>query len=194
MSPLTWSLILLVLGLLLFGLEFFLPSAGFLGILCAVCLCASVVLAFMHHWIAGVSVIISICVLLPLLFSLGVEVWPHTPIGRRILIGRVSKDDLLPESDTQDELKSLIGRIGLAKSKMLPSGIVKIDDVVYDSISDGFPIDEGDRVKVVAVRHKRIVIRPANEQSEQRTATTDADRDLLSQSIEALGIEPLDES
>ena len=193
MDPLYLSLILLAAGLVVFALEFFLPSAGMLGITCAICLCSSVVLAFMHHWIAGVAVLLVIATMIPLMFSVGVQIWPHAPIGKRILIGKKDREDVLPDPEGMATLEALVGQIGIAKSKMLPSGLVRIEDQAYDAVSDGFPIDEGDRVRVVAIRTKRVVVRPLRDSEPELVDAAGRDESLLSKSLEDLGFESLDD-
>ena len=142
MDPLFWALILLAAGLVVFVLEFFLPTAGLLGITCAILLCASIVMGFMHSWLAGTAILLAIALLLPVFFSVAVKIWPHTFIGKRIIQKQMTREEVLPEGDLE-ELQALVGMRGIAKSKMLPSGRVRINDQSYDAISNGFPIEAG---------------------------------------------------
>ena len=190
MDPLTWALILLAAGLVIFVLEFFLPTAGLLGITCAILLCASIVLGFMHSWLAGTAILLSIALLLPVIFSAAVKVWPHTFIGKRIIQKQMTREEVLPDDDSES-LKALVGARGIAKSKMLPSGRVRINDQSYDAISNGFPIDAGQIVEVFAIKNKRMVVRPVND--DQPMAASEDDAHLLSQSAEELGFDSLDD-
>ncbi len=84
----------------------------------------------------------------------------------------------------------LNGRIGTAKTKMLPSGMVTIDGRAYDAVSNGFAIEPGDPIQVIEIRANRVVVRRVDP-SEQAT-TGDAD-DVLSQPIDQFGLDPIDE-
>ena len=50
MDALLWSILLLLLGLALIALEVFVPSGGVLGVLAALALIASIVVAFSGGW------------------------------------------------------------------------------------------------------------------------------------------------
>ncbi len=189
MDPLIWALILLAAGLIVFVLEFFLPTAGILGVTCAILLCASIVLGFMHSWLAGTAILLTIALLLPIFFSVAVKIWPHTFIGKRIIQTSMTREEVLPD-DEGEELKALVGLRGVAKSKMLPSGRVRINDRSYDAVSNGFPIEAGQVVEVFAVRNKRMVVRPVFE--DEPIVTAEDGADLLANPIDELGFESLD--
>jgi membrane-bound ClpP family serine protease len=189
MSPLLLSIILISLGLALLLLELFVPSAGVLGVLAATAILGGIVAAFFHSLVAGAIVLTAVCFSLPVLAYGAVKVWPSTPIGRRVLIGTPTERDVLPQNDLAEILKSMIGKRGVAKTKMLPSGIVVIDDRPYDAVSDGYAIEPGTPVEVISVRTKRAVVRPV-EPDEPATARSD---DILSQPIDQLGLGPLDD-
>jgi len=77
---------------------------------------------------------------------------------------------------------------------MLPSGSVTIDGKTHDAVTEGMPIEPGQSIRVVDVRTNRIVVRPTSEQPpEVRPANSLAADDPLSQPIDALGLEGLDE-
>jgi membrane-bound ClpP family serine protease len=190
MSPLLVAVILILGGLAVICLELFLPSAGMLGVLAALLILAGIISSFFHSLGAGALVLVATCLTLPVVIALAIKIWPSTPIGRRILIGAMSEEEVLPQNDAQVQLKSLIGRRGVAKTKMLPSGIITIDDQHFDAVSDGFAIEPGMPVEVISVRTKRAVVRPVDPDE----AAAQPQDDLLSQPIDTLGIEPIDET
>ena len=193
MDPIFWSIILLLLGMATIFLELFVPSAGMLGVVAVTFIAAAIVVAFISSPLAGAIMLLVTGLSLPLLIAVALKVWPHTPIGRRILIGRANEDEVLPQRDEYEEIRSLEGRRGIAKTKMLPSGLVVIDDNKYDAVSDGFAIEAGDPIEVVAIRANRIFVRPLDP-DEDWTATSSDPDDILSQPIDQLGIDPIDES
>lgn len=189
MGPLYWSMILVALGFAVVVLELFVPSAGILGILAAAFFISGIITGFFHGLWLGATLLLITSLCLPLLFMLLVKVWPSTPLGRRILIGNMNEEEVMPVGENY-ELEKLIGQKGVAKTKMLPSGMIKIGDRSYDAVSDGFAIEPGDPIKIVAIKTNRILVQPYDPKNE----IPDFDNeDVLSQSIEDLGIDPIDD-
>ena len=157
----TWAYLLLGLGLILLILEFFIPSGGALAVACALSFLAAIVLGFLAGRWHGVTVLLSVCFIVPAAVAAAVRWWPDTPIGRLILIQRPkSADEVLPQTVAYRGLKDLIGRRGQAKGLMLPSGLVLIDGKSYDAVTDGMAIESGQAVIVVNVSTQRLVVRP----------------------------------
>lgn len=189
MDPYYWSMILVALGFAVVVLELFVPSAGLLGVVAAVLFISGIVTGFFYSLQMGAIMLLVVVLFLPILFVMLVKVWPSTPIGKRILIGRMKEEDLLPNSDDY-QLDRLIGQRGVAKTKMLPSGMIKIGERSYDAVADGFAIDPGQAIKVVSVKMNRILVQPYDPATE---ATDFDDDDVLSQPIDQLGLDPLDD-
>lgn len=195
MEPLVWSICLLIAAIALLALELFIPSGGLLSFLAAVAALASIVVAFTDGPRTGLLMLVVTLIIVPIVLTSAVRLWPQTPIGRLILIARPDDpDDVLPETEEYRGLKSLIGKVGRCKSKMLPSGDIVIDGRTYDAVSEGMAIDIDATVKVVAVRTNRIVVR-TTEEPIASTAPLPASEapDVLSQPIDSLGIEGFDE-
>ena len=153
------ALILLLAGLCILSLELFVPSAGMLGVLAGCLILASVVMAFMTDTFSGMIFLLVVLLLIPTMLFLMIKIWPHTPIGRRLLTDDKTLSDVLPQGRFYDR-GDLTGKVGVAKSKMLPSGQIVIDGQKYDAVSDGFPIEAGDKVRVVSVKGNRIHVQP----------------------------------
>ena len=195
MDPMLWSIFLLIAALALIVFELFVPSGGVLSFLAAAAAVASIVVAFTAGPRQGMMMLVVTTVLVPIVLGSAIRWWPHTPIGRLILINRPENpDDVLPDTDEYRGLKPLIGKLGTAKTKMLPSGSVTIDGRTHDAVTEGMPIEPGQPIRVVDVRTNRIVVRPSSEHPPQtQPATPVASDDPLSQPIDALGLEGLDE-
>lgn len=189
MDPFFWSMILVSLGFAVVALELFVPSAGLLGVLAAVFFISGIITGFFHSLQTGAVMLLITTLCLPLLFVLLVKVWPNTPIGKRVLIGRMSAEDVLPRGESYNR-ENLIGKKGVAKTKMYPSGMIKIGDKSYDAVSDGFAIEAGQPIKVVAIRMSRIMVQLYDPETEVGDFDDD---DVLSRPIEDLGIEPMDD-
>jgi membrane-bound serine protease (ClpP class) len=189
MDPLVWSVLLLFLGLALVCVEVFVPSGGMLGFLAILSLMTGIILAFYHRGAeVGFLFLTVTAVAVPAALVLAFRYWPKTPMGRRLLLDVPSGEEVLPDSPRRQQLKQLVGKVGVAKSLMMPSGAVTIEGHTIDALSEGIPIDAGQRVRVIEVRGTRVLVRPLDD-SEPATAGDD----VLSQPIETLGLDSLED-
>ncbi len=188
MEPFIWAGLLLALGLALVSLEVFVPTGGLLGVLSVGSVVAAIGLAFYNGGLAyGFGFIVFTAVALPTVLAIAFRWLPDTAIGRRLLPSVPKSQDVLPDSDERRFLRSLVGKVGRAKSQMLPSGAVVVEGRTIDAVSEGMPIDVGQTIRVIAVRGSRVVVRAVSETSSQP-----AD-DVLSQPLDALGLDPFDD-
>jgi membrane-bound ClpP family serine protease len=188
-----WALLLLVIGLFVVVLELFVPSAGILGFVAGGLILAAIIVGFIDSLQTGALILFLTVVSLPLLFYGMVKVWPHTPLGRRILLKDIKSEDVLPNSSHYKRKSDLEGQLGIAKTKMLPSGTVLINGEKYDAISDGFAVEAGDPIKVVDVRENRIYVQPYDGSVDDAENLPARDVDILSRPIEELGLDPIDD-
>ena len=104
----------------------------------------------------------------------------------------------LGELPSEDELKpidlrrELVGRVGVAKTKMLPSGSVLVDGHWLDAVAQGDAIEPGEPMVVVEVRGNRVVVRRGRSRG-GRAIGCDP-RDVLSKPLDELGFEGFDET
>jgi len=163
MTPLGWSILLLVLGMVFLVVEFFIPSGGALAVMCALSFLAAIIVGFIAGLWTGTIVLLIICLMVPTSAAAAVRWWPDTPIGRLMLIQRPrSADEVLPETVAYRGLKDLVGRRGKAKGLMVPSGSVVIEGKTYDAVSEGMPIEPQQSIIVIGVSTQRLVVRPDN--------------------------------
>jgi membrane-bound ClpP family serine protease len=161
-----YSLGLLLVFYVLLCLEVFLPSGGLLGVGAGLAAIAAIVIAFNQSLLAGATVSVFVAATTPPAIWGLLKVWPHTPIGRRMLNRSAGDRAKVPEKTTVDgtPIDSLQGRVGVALSNLLPSGRVLIDDKKLDAVSIGMPIDTGDEVIVTSVEAGRIHVRKVTDQ------------------------------
>jgi membrane-bound serine protease (ClpP class) len=192
MEPWVWSVLLLLAGIAIVGIEMFVPSGGALAVMAAMCFIASIVVAFMHSSQMGFMMLGATTLAVPIVIALAVHWWPHTPIGKRILIPRPEHpDDVLPDTEAHRRLKSLVGQQGRTTSLMMPGGTISIDHHTYDAMSLGMPIDANMPVEVVEIRMNRLVVRPstASAATNQAAQPNRSPEDWLARPIESFGIE-----
>jgi membrane-bound serine protease (ClpP class) len=198
MEPWAWSIVLLLSGIAIVVAEVFVPSGVVLGVLAVLCFVAGIGVAFLDGMKTGFIMLGVTSLAIPLVTAIAIQWWPHTPIGKRILIPRPeSPDDVLPDTPDYRLLKSLVGQRGRSTCKMLPGGTVMIGQQTYEAMSLGMPIEQNTAVEVVEVRMNRLVVRPCEESSNQAAAelrnSPPSDDipsdDMLSRPFDSLGIE-----
>lgn len=187
-EALLWSILLLLVGLGLIALELFLPSGGVLGIMAGLAVIGSLVIAFTGGWVTGLIMLLATIVILPLVTAAAVHYWPRTPLGRLVVLETPADDELLPD-DPAYRLQDLIGKRGIAKTKMLPSGAIVIEGRVYDALSEGMAIDPGQAVRVTAVRTNRLMV----VLDDGPPATRLDGSMMLAQPAQELGLESLEQ-
>jgi len=201
MSPILWSIALCLLGLMLILLDALVPSGGVLTVLGSSALIGSVVAAFLVGPAYGGGALFLEIMLLGGLIAALVKWWPHSPLGRRILI-QPSDRSAGVEDERMKTLNTLIGATGVARSKMLLSGAVELDGQLYDAVSAGEAVDVGQKVRVVKVRARQLVVQPiadpadgpdASSERHGQLGTGTNPEDPLSRPIEELGLEPFDD-
>ena len=174
-------LMVLVLALSLLVLELFIPSGGVLGFLSGVGFLASVIVAFRHDTTIGLVYLVFLAAALPALLVGVVKYWPHTSVGRMML-------NVTPGAEaepTYNPLEDLIGKRGVAKSKMLPSGAIKVDGRTYDAVSSGEAIEPGEPIEVVRVSGNRITVHTVSADN-----TVSADANSMVADAESLNTPP----
>lgn len=193
---LTWAIVLLLGGLALMILEAFVPSGGALGTLSVIALLAGVGLAYYSGPLEGTMLLLTSLVAAPFCIYLALKWWPNTPLGRRVLLNVPTSEEVLPDSPHLRTLRELVGKVGKAKSLMLPSGAIVIDGRVIDAVSEGMAIEAGQLVKVVEVRANRVVVRPLDPEEEKQLSQQreESHDDLLSRPIDTLGLDPFDDA
>ena len=159
--------LLIPIGLIGFGvfflvIEAFIPSAGLLGILAAICLLSGILSAYYYGGMAVGTTFMSFTFIgVGLLIAYMIKKWPETTFGKLILVEPPPTEELLPD---RSEFQQLVGRVGQASSVMLPSGFVEIEGKRYDAVAQN-TVEEGTWVKVQSIRNGRIlVVRPVSEE------------------------------
>ncbi len=187
LDPLTWATILMLVGCALVVLEVFIPSGGLLSFLSAIAIVGSVVVAFRRDSTSGLGFLVITVIAVPAAIALAFKLWPHTPMGKAFLGELMTSEDMQPV----DSRRELVGRVGVAKSKMLPAGSILIDGHLLDAVSQGIAIEVGQPIVVVEVKGNRVVVRPA-DQEEARGLVEDP-RDLFSKPIDELGLDSFED-
>ncbi|MCL2004680.1 MAG: hypothetical protein FWG73_00810 [Planctomycetaceae bacterium] len=158
MYPVYWTFSFFGLALIVAIMEIFLPSGGLLSVLAISLLVASVVFAFQVDFVFGSLYTFCVCLFVPIFLWIALNMWPNTWIGRQILLAPEDDPALCPDEE-QDLLKQLIGKHGMAKSKMLLVGLVEIEGNQYNAVSDAEAIEAGEPVGVIRIEGSSIIVR-----------------------------------
>jgi membrane-bound ClpP family serine protease len=185
-----WPIILLLLGLSLAVLEVFFPTGGILAFFSGAAMLGAVLLGFRANPYVGVTVTGVAVLGVPILVSLAFRLWPQTFLGRQVLLEAPRSEDVLPDEAERRQIKSLVGRLGRAKCRMLPSGVVNIDGQNLDATSEGMVIEAGQTVRVIKIEAKRLVVRAVDEEIPSPAAENPLERPIDSIADDPFG-EPL---
>ena len=156
-----WVVVLFLLGIVFSAAEILVQSGGILAVLAAASFLGAVVAGFLVGWKEGLVTLLATAVLTPVVILAALRLLPHTPIGRRLVLQppATGKAGDLAHLDAA----ALEGRIGVAKTLLRPAGKVTIDGRPIDCVTEGDIVQPGTRVKVLAVRGAKVVVRPVED-------------------------------
>ena len=158
MDPWLWTVIFFGLAILFAFLEFFVTSGGILAFLAVAALVGSVVFAFMGNPMAGAGYVGGVAVGVPVLLWFLFKWWPNTLMGRQIMLDPETDPALAPDEELLAR-KQLIGKHGVAKSKMVLSGLVEVEGKRLNAISETESVEPGEEIVVVRVDGIDVLVR-----------------------------------
>ncbi len=176
MDPWIWAVCLIILGLGLAVVEVFFPSAGVLGFLAACSILGGILLGFRQSATVGMVILLVSIAGLPTALVLALKYWPQTAVGRRVLLTAPTREEVMPIDPERERLRSMIGQVAEAKCNMLPAGAIMLDGRTIDAVSEGMPVDAGQRVRIVEVRGNRVVVRPVDDEAPLHEANNPLER------------------
>lgn len=153
-----FELILFVSGVLLMLIELFIPGFGFWGISGISCILVSVFLTLGSD-VAALSLLAISLVVAVVVFLLIIKFLPSSQLwDKMILKDSETKQDGFSSSY---DYSNYVGKEGIVITLLRPAGLVDIDGVQIDVVSEGQYIEQGTRVKVVSVNGSRILVKRA---------------------------------
>ncbi len=162
MAPWIWTFIFLGISLLLGIMEIFVPSGGVLAFLALSALVGSIVFAFQTHLLFGSLYLFATSIGIPIFLWYAFQWWPNTMIGRRILLNPEEDPALTPNAELE-RLKKLVGKRGVAKSKMMLSGLIEVEGRRLNALSESVIIEPGEEIVVVSVDGINMIVRPTTK-------------------------------
>ncbi len=152
----TWAVVFAGIGIALFVAEVLLPSHGILGVLGVVGVIAGIVCCYMISVVLGTVVLIATACATPFAWIAFVKLWPHTPIGKRVVLPRIVSN--------VERSPVLVGQRGVTVSELRPMGMCEFDLATgraerLEAISEHGMIEPGKKIAVVDVANNRPVVR-----------------------------------
>ena len=160
-----FGIFLYIVGAALMAVELFVPSLGLLTICSIACLIGGGAVFFQFGpgigWIGvGLGFVV-----VPIVWFIVYKLFPHTAMGRAIMIGRPnrSKGDGIPDGP---QLVALMNRRGVTLSQHRPVGICDFDGRRVECVAESGIIVKGKPVRVVHVEGMRVTVREMDESTE----------------------------
>ncbi|WP_173108209.1 NfeD family protein [Bacillus sp. KH172YL63] len=150
------TILLFIIGVLLIVAEFFLPG-GIAGALGIGAILASIMLAGGDVVQMGISLLIAILIAVATVIIFVKVFGKKMKFFKKIILN----DSTSTENGYVSNVNrlDLIGREGVTKTPLRPSGTVIVDDERIDAVTEGGFIKANERVKIVKVEGSRIVVR-----------------------------------
>jgi membrane-bound ClpP family serine protease len=199
MDPLLIAILCFFLAVGLAAADLALPSGGGLALASLLTATVSIFFAFRSGPAVGATMLILILIAIPVFMVVALRVWPHTPIGRLIVLRTpAERESSANQAGSADPMLALIGQTGITQNSLLPSGHVRIDHHNYNALCECGVIEAGQVVEVVAVRQRNLVVVPTTMPARSRFAhasdskPTRLGESLLDRPPEDLGLDSLE--
>lgn len=150
------TILTFIMGISLLSLEIFIPSFGLIGIIGTILTIYSVLDSYENSE-TGIVVLI----LAALAIVLTVTIYVKLGFSNNLFDNCILKNENSSKRgyNSKKDYTDLIGKFGLSKSILRPTGRVLIDDVTYDAKSDSDFIEKEKEVEVVAVKDGHIIVK-----------------------------------
>lgn len=203
MTPLIWAVLLVALAAALVVLELIIPSGGLVSLLSVSAIVISIVIVTLQYgWRAG-ALYFTVAVFVAPFIVAGLIRWlPSSPLGEMIMnLPHQPSDEERPEriDEAEQQRRDMVGKIGRARTKMLPGGVIELGGRRYDAVSRGPAIDPGQLVEVVEVDGFRILVQPARPGAQLTNASKVPHENSLQQepaatSLDSIVADPFDDT
>ena len=147
--------LMVVIGLVLIGIEFYMPgfvlaTVGIILLLTADYVCLN---NFGLNWAAGLF--LAEVALAVLTGYVVIKTLPQTAAGKRMILSHEQHN----ASAAEEPALELVGATGVAQTTLRPSGMAEIAGKRLDVVAESDMIARGSAIKVIAVEGNRIVVR-----------------------------------
>lgn len=150
------TILTFIMGISLLSLEIFIPSFGVIGIIGTILTIYSVLDSYEN---SGTGIVVLILAALAIVLT--VTIYVKLGFSNNLFDNFILKNENSSKRgyNSKKDHSDLIGKFGLSKSILRPTGRVLIDDVTYDAKSDSDFIEKEKEVEVVAVKDGHIIVK-----------------------------------
>ncbi len=153
------GIVVLIIGVILIGIEFYMPGFGFPGIAGVIC---SAVGVFLTGRSAGERIMVGVItiVVIAVMLVISIIVFNSKKVKSPIKLDTdLSGKDLFIEGK---DMEYLIGQKGEAITDLRPSGKGEFNGVKLDILSSGEFIVKGSRLEITEIKNNQVMVREEN--------------------------------
>lgn len=153
------SIILLIAGFVLVGIEMTMPGVSAPGIAGSICLVASVFL-IADSIVEGVMMTIVILTILGIMLAIILWLLSRGKLIRPIIL--VDEQHREKGYLSSADLEYLLNKEGVAVTDLRPTGIGNFEGVQFDIISEGQYITKGSNIVIYKVKGSKLIVKEKN--------------------------------
>ncbi|OON97484.1 MAG: hypothetical protein ATN36_03405 [Epulopiscium sp. Nele67-Bin005] len=147
------SLIFLVLGFILIGVELTAPGLSLPGLGGIICLLISIFM-IADNFTEGIMITLSIIIALSVMFFVIVKL-----LSKGILHNKLVLKQSIPQTNNEiNELQIFLGQEGITATDLKPTGFATFGNTRIEVVSDGNYINEQVKVKCIAINGKTLTV------------------------------------
>ena len=152
-----WTIIVLfITGITFIFVEIFVPG-GIFGLGGALAIFGSIFLCFRDYPSIAFYVLLLELVFAGIAIILALKFLPKTKFGKYVILSK--KESKNEGFVSHDRLGDVDGKQGIALTLLRPAGKAKINGKKIDVVTEGGYVQKNEKVKVVMIRGKEIVVR-----------------------------------
>ena len=163
-----WSLLIFLVGVVLIFIEVLVPGFGVFGISGIIAICAGVLFAA-PTLDQGIAALLASFAVILIAIPVLLKIFGKSRFIQRFVL---STEETTEAGYTHaDNKMDFLGKIGVTKTVLRPSGIVNIDGTRIDAVADGDYIEKGVQVTVSRVEGTRIIVSAYNRYNTREDGT-----------------------
>lgn len=154
---LLYNIILALLGFGAIILEFFVPSAGVIGLLGGGMVVTGIVFTYLNYGrLAGSIFLLISAIIGPIILILYFKLFPGSIIGRKLILKKELKNSDGFKAGKIMEIKE--GDVGMTLTKLRPVGSCIFKDEIVDVSTNGEFIDKDRKITVVEIVGNKVIV------------------------------------
>jgi len=138
--------------------EVFVPSGGLISVCSLACLVGGIMIFFNHSTTAGWIGVIVAVIMIPSVLVIAYRIFPKTRFGKAVTLTPPKRKlgDAIPDTD---ELKEMLGAVGLVITPLRPVGMCDFSGQRLECVAESGYVDKGKSVKVIHVQGTQLTVR-----------------------------------